>query len=170
MIQLKYLLIVGIIICILLFYYTYQQLHTVKANYYLIAHKINDLEDTLAKNKCSVSPVNGSKLTHSPPMSVSYYSDMVGSGGNLSVKYADLSESEAKRLMQKIENKPKVTTNKPKYRRILNELTTAHFNPEVQLSKTIIKSISESANKQNITDSISDIPVNASKKSPHQLL
>lgn len=106
MIKTKYLIIVGAIICLLILYYFYDEisrsrkiiLDTYNKTMALEA-KISDLEKK--SNEMTFKKKNNSK-TDSPAMSITYQSDMIKGNNALSVKYADISETEAKQMIQKI--------------------------------------------------------------------
>lgn len=114
MISTKYLIMIGAIICLLIIYYfyngisdakkmifpAYQKTMALEIKTIALEEKITELEkktaDFIPKKK---------QLIHkndSPALSITYQSDMV-KNGNLSVKYADLSESEAAELLKHID-------------------------------------------------------------------
>ena len=109
MIANKYLIMIGIIICLLVLYYFYDEISNVKKLFMptyqktmALEAKIMDLERrNIEFNKRKMESINC--MNDSPALSITYQSDMMRNN-NLSVKYGDLSETEAKELLQKIEN------------------------------------------------------------------
>lgn len=108
MIQTKYLLIIGAIICLIIIYYFYDEISRVKKLYIPVYHKamsleldMNQLKKEFPKNKSrqahahtpASTNANGHK-TDSTALEITYRSD-IEKNGDISVKYAELSESEA---------------------------------------------------------------------------
>ena len=116
MIQTKYLIIIGAIICLLVLYYICDEISNVKKIFVPVYQKTMILEAKMLKlEKIPCDQFPKKKLTNSkiesPALSITYQSDMV-KNGNLSVKYADLSETEANELLKHInQNKTKQLTN-----------------------------------------------------------
>lgn len=107
MIEMKYLIMIGVIVCLLVLYYFYDEISNIKKSYLPTYQKTMALEAKmmeLDKRTMDMMTKKCISRTDSPPMSITYYSDMV-KNGNLSVKYADLSESEADKLLRKINSK-----------------------------------------------------------------
>lgn len=123
MIETKYIIIIGIIICLLILYYFYDEIFNLKKLFMPMYHKTMILEAKIAglekKNINLVPNKNPTKKNDSPAYTISYDSDMV-KHGNLSVKYADISETEAKELLKNIEH------NKTK------QLQIQHKNPIIK--------------------------------------
>lgn len=115
MIQIKYLIIIGIIICLLVLYYFYDEISNIKKIFLPTYHKTMALEAKLLELEKKTNDIIPKKKSiiqknDSPAMTISYQSDMV-KNGNLSVRYADLSETEAKELLKHIDqNKTKPNT------------------------------------------------------------
>lgn len=106
MIQTKYLIIIGAIVCLLILYYFYDEISrsrklllTTFNKTMALDAKVSDLEK---KSNEIISKKKNNSKTDSPAMSLTYQSDMIRGGNALSVKYADISESEAKQMIQKI--------------------------------------------------------------------
>lgn len=119
MIQTKYYIFIGIIILLIVLYYFYDDISQVKKLFIPTYQKTMALEARLleiekrtlelASNKKKLESKNDS-----PALSITYQSDMV-KNGNLSVKYADLSDTEAKKLLKYMEQ------NKSKQQELLNQ-------------------------------------------------
>ena len=119
MIETKYLVIIGIIVCLLILYYFYDEISNLKKSFTPIYQKTMALEAKisgieklsskfLTPNIANIANVpdrnkkaNLRKID-SPVFSISYNSDMI-KNGNLSVKYTDLSDSDAHELLQNID-------------------------------------------------------------------
>lgn len=106
MIQTKYLIMIGAIVCLLILYYLYHEISNVKKSFIPAYQKTMSLEARIIElEKKSNENIPKKKINpkiDSPALSITYQSDMA-KNGNLSVMYADLSESEAKRLVKNIE-------------------------------------------------------------------
>lgn len=106
MFKTKYIIIIGIIICILLIYYFYGEISTIKKSLVPTYQKTMALEAKIleleqVKKSLQSNKKNVGKKIESPVYSISYQSDIVKTGIS-SMKYADISESEAKKLVQNI--------------------------------------------------------------------
>ena len=118
MIQTKYLIIIGAIVCLLILYYFYDEISSVKKIFLPTYQKTMELEAKLLclekkTNELIPKKIPVAQKVDSPAMTISYQSDMV-KNGNLSVRYADLSVTEAKELLKHIDqNKPIKPTNQP---------------------------------------------------------
>ena len=116
MIETKYLIMIGIVVCVLVLYYFYDEIANTKKimiptyqKTMFLEAKIVELEQKTAtlmlgqKNLAVKS--SRKKLVDSPALSITYQSDMINrnNNNNLSVMYADLTETEANQIRQKIE-------------------------------------------------------------------
>lgn len=117
MIQTKYLIIIGAIVCLLILYYFYDEISKVKKIILPAYQKTMALEAKVMVLEKKANEMISSKKklimqkNDSPALSITYQSDMV-KNGNLSVKYADLSDTEAKELVKNInQNKIKQNNN-----------------------------------------------------------
>ena len=112
MIESKYLIVIVVIICLLVLYYFYDEISNLKKLFVPTYQKTMALEAKIMELDKKTIEINQkralppSRKTDSPALSITYNSDMV-KNGNLSVKYADLSESEAKRLLHNINDNKK---------------------------------------------------------------
>lgn len=156
MIETKYLIIIGVVICVLVLYYFYDEISSTKKlmiptyqkTMYLEA-KIIELEkktQDLSQNQqlqlkqlkntrsnSSTGPSQRKKPIDSPALSITYQSDMVNknSGNNLSVIYADLTETEVNEIRQKIESANK-SSNRSSSNKSVNKPVDAPINkPQV---------------------------------------
>ncbi|XWV25238.1 mg394 protein [Tupanvirus deep ocean] len=107
MIQTKYLIIIGAIICLLVLYYFYDEINSVKKLFVPTYQKTMALEAKVLELEKKANEITQKKKPmiqkiDSPALSITYQSDMV-KNGNLSVKYADLSDTEAKELLKHID-------------------------------------------------------------------
>ncbi|XWV26498.1 hypothetical protein QJ857_gp0571 [Tupanvirus soda lake] len=107
MIQTKYLIIIGAIICLLVLYYFYDEISSVKKLFVPTYQKTMALEAKVLELEKKANEITQKKKPmiqkiDSPALSITYQSDMV-KNGNLSVKYADLSDTEAKELLKHID-------------------------------------------------------------------
>lgn len=122
MIQTKYLIIIGAIICLLILYYFHDEISNVKKLFLptyqktmALEARVMDLEKNLVGSK-----KKSQKIVDSPALSITYQSDMV-KNGNLSVKYADVNDTEADELLRQI-NKPQVMQQQlPQQRQVLQQ-------------------------------------------------
>nr|WBF70871.1 hypothetical protein [Megavirus caiporensis] len=101
---------IGAVICLLILYYFYNEISELKKILLPTCQKTMALEAKISDfnkrsldliSKKSKNEINHDIKNESPIMSITYYSDMV-KNGNLSVKYADLSETEANELLKKL--------------------------------------------------------------------
>lgn len=110
MIPTKYLIIIGIIICLLVLYYFYSEIAKMKKSFIPAYQKTMSLESKILGIEKQINSACKRKMItnklNSPVYSISYQSDML-KNGNLSVKYADITETEAKELLQNIEKNKK---------------------------------------------------------------
>lgn len=130
MIETKYLIMIGAVICLLIIYYLYDEISNVKKIVAPVYQKTMELEAKVLelekKNLENVTIKPIIQRNDSPALSITYRSDMV-KNGNLSVQYADLSEMEANELLKNMEqNKSKSTqpNNKNLQRRELSDFVT----------------------------------------------
>jgi len=138
MIPTKYLIIIGAVVCLLILYYFYNEISSIKKLFIPSYQKTMALEAKLFElEKKATEYLPKKKLLNqkndSPVLSITYQSDMV-KNGNLSVKYVDLSDTEARELLKNIEeNKKKnMTTNAQSFQKQIQE------NQEKQLNKQIL--------------------------------
>lgn len=107
MIQTKYLIIIGAVICLIILYYFYDEIKNVKKLFTPAYQKTMALEAKVLELEKTTNDLISQKRqknkNDSPALSITYQSDMVKKNGNLSVKYADISETEAKELLKNIE-------------------------------------------------------------------
>lgn len=108
MFEKKYIIIIAIIICLLVLYYFYDEISSVKKLFVPTYQKTMALEARIINlEKKTSDPAPKKKLLNSkidsPALSITYQSDMV-KNGNLSVKYTDISDTEAKELLKKIDH------------------------------------------------------------------
>lgn len=115
MFQKKYLIMIGLAICLFILYFFYNEIIKVKTIIMPAYQKTMALEAKvlqLEKKTTELISYQHKKavpMNESPALSITYQSDMV-KNGNLSAKYSEISESEAK-LIQKIENSKQSKTN-----------------------------------------------------------
>lgn len=107
MIQTKYLVIIGIIICLMVLYYFYDEIKKMKKSFVPTYQKTMALESKITnieKQIATFAPKRKmiTKQIDSPAYSISYQSDMI-KNGNLSVRYADITETEACELLRNME-------------------------------------------------------------------
>ncbi|BCS83050.1 hypothetical protein QLL95_gp1073 [Cotonvirus japonicus] len=109
MIKIKYLIIIAAIIGLLVLYYFYSEISDVRKLLTSTYQKTLVLESKTIEldKKSNIRLDNNKKFsrTDSPILSITYNSDMVKKNGNLSVKYADLTETEANNLLKQINHK-----------------------------------------------------------------
>lgn len=107
MIQTKYLIIIGVVICLIILYYFYDEIKNVKKLFTPAYQKTMALEAKVLELEKITADLNSNKNfkkhNDSPALSITYHSDMIKKNGNLSIKYADISETEAKELLKNIE-------------------------------------------------------------------
>ncbi len=119
MIENKYLLMIGVIICDLILYYFYDEISNVKKTIIpsyqktmALEAKIIELEkktNELATRVKVPSKKCARKQIESPVMSITYQSDMINKNNNLSARYTDIPESEVIEIRKKIEKITKKT-------------------------------------------------------------
>lgn len=100
MINTKYIIVIGIIICSAILYYLYRELSSVKKLFVPIYQKIILLDNKMAKLDKRRMLQYGHK-NDSPVFSITYQSD-VAKNGDLSIRYSDISDTEARRILEKI--------------------------------------------------------------------
>ena len=109
MFQKKYLIMIGIIICLLVLYYFYDEISNIKKLFVPAYQKTMSLEAKLIqleKKTLEMIPQIKKKSEgkiESPPLSITYNSDRVKNNGNLSLKYSAISDDEASELMKKLD-------------------------------------------------------------------
>ncbi len=110
MIQAKYLIIVGVIVCLFVLYYFYDEISGVKKMFLPTYHKTMSLEAKVFELEKKSNELLKKKIVNpmidSPALSVTYQSDMC-KNGNLSIKYADLTDTEAHELLHNINQNSK---------------------------------------------------------------
>ncbi|QGR53857.1 hypothetical protein [Moumouvirus maliensis] len=108
MIKTSYLIIIGAVICLLIIYYFYSEISELKKLYVPTCQKIMNVEAKISdldkKSLEYLRKIKYESKNESPIMSITYHSDMVKKNGNLSIKYDDLSETEANELVKKLNN------------------------------------------------------------------
>lgn len=108
MIQTKYLIIAGAIICLIILYYFYDEIKNIKKLFTPAYQKTMALEAKVMElekiTEDLASQRQPKKRNDSPALSITYHSDMAKKTGNLSVKYVDISETEAKQLLKNIDH------------------------------------------------------------------
>ena len=109
MLEKKYIIIITIVICLFILYYFYDEIASAKKMFMPTYQKTMALEARIInlEKKANKTTDNGKKKPKkldSPALSITYQSDMA-KNGNLSAKYTDLSETEARELLKNIENK-----------------------------------------------------------------
>lgn len=115
MIETKYLIMIGIAICLLILYYFYDDISNIKKSFVPIYQKTMELEAKVIKletDKIFVKPMPKKKYikNESPAFSISYQSDMI-SKGNLSTRYTDISETEANNLLKIVDSNANTRIN-----------------------------------------------------------
>ncbi|AGF85428.1 hypothetical protein QJ854_gp354 [Moumouvirus goulette] len=153
MIKTSYLIIIGVVICLLIIYYFYSEISELKKLYVPTCQKIMNIEAKVSDlDKKSLEFFNRKNRyesrNESPIMSITYHSDMVKKNGNLSIKYDDLTETEANELVKKLNYNTKNNNHKYQSDKIFNQEKNGLSNENVE-SKNIIYS------DNNIFDSIS---------------
>ncbi|AGC01861.1 hypothetical protein H012_gp602 [Acanthamoeba polyphaga moumouvirus] len=148
MIKTSYLIIIGAVICLLIIYYFYSEISELKKLYVPTCQKIMNVEAKVSDlDKKSLEFINRKtkydSKNESPIMSITYHSDMVKKNGNLSIKYDDLTETEANELVKKLNHNTKKFNN-DKYQQ--DENNYAHVTT---------KPINTIYSDNNIFDSIS---------------
>ncbi len=108
----KYIIIVIIIIIMLLLYYFYYEISKIKKSIVPIYQKTMALDSKIIElENRKISPQKiSTKKNVSPVYSISYQSDMVKNGTN-SIKYTDISESDAKKIAREISQTKKTKTH-----------------------------------------------------------
>ena len=110
MFQKKYLIIISIIICLLVLYYFYNEISSLKKLCEPTYQKTMSLDarliqlekkNTQVPQQIKKKPINNN--IESPALSITYHSDRI-TNGNLSVKYSAISDTEAIELMNKLDN------------------------------------------------------------------
>jgi hypothetical protein len=122
MIENKYLIMIGAIVCVLILYYFYDEIASTKKivipsyqKTMQLEAKLLDLEkktnDLILKTASSKPPKHRKKIPDSPALSITYQSDMLNKNNNQGIIYADFSETEANEIRRKLElmgqNKPR---------------------------------------------------------------
>jgi len=112
MIESKYMIIIGVIACVLMAYYFYTEINKMKNLVEPVYHKSLSMESRLSELEKKATISNPKRKIHSnnsPPLSITYNSSDFGKN-QLSVIYDEnIRESEANRLLKNIENKNKRT-------------------------------------------------------------
>jgi hypothetical protein len=117
----KYFIIIIAVICLLIFYYFYDEIANIKKSFIPLYQKtmqcdakIYEIEKARAGIKLYSGNSNDTvKQIASPIYSISYQSDMVnkaGKGANVSLEYMEVTESEAKRLLDRINQNKSITS------------------------------------------------------------
>ncbi len=124
MIQTKYIIMIGVLICLLIIYYFYNEINSVKKLYMPTYRKTMDIEAKLIElqnnrqSYCTRPVIQNQhqnqtkKQNDSPIFSITYQSDMV-KNGNVSVKYAEVSDTEANKIIHNVKqnNLPQFENN-----------------------------------------------------------
>jgi len=145
MIETKYLIIFAAIVCIIIFYYYYGEISSIKKILKPSYQKTMSLESRiielekkaqtlLVPKKNGLNDINNfkSKKNDSPALSITYQSDMI-KNGNLSVRYADLSESETRELRKNMTQQKIVDTKVEN--KVENNLDDKFVDGECELSE-----------------------------------
>lgn len=113
----KFLVIIGIVICLLVCYYFYDEINSTKKLAAQTHQKLAALENkgdviekevgVLQRKTEALSRWQAGEDIHSPPMTISFNSDMVPNG-DLSVRYVNISDPEAVKMMSKINGRPEM--------------------------------------------------------------
>ncbi|CAH6420661.1 Hypothetical protein MVR_LOCUS191 [uncultured virus] len=111
----KFLVIIGIVICLLVCYYFYDEINSAKKLAAQTHQKLAGLEnraDTVEREVLviqrkteALSRWQAGEDIHSPPMTISFNSDMVPNG-DLSVRYVNISDPEAIKMLNKANGRP----------------------------------------------------------------
>ena len=151
MIDKKYIVIVILLVLLFIFYYLYSEISSIKKLIIPTYQKSMSLESRLSEFEKKKLPTNNKNITkiETPPLSITYHSDMVGEG-KLSVKYNDLTDSEAKEILKKIKNSnnPKIIENNDKKNTMTNDDTSETIN--VKINDIVKKENSDISEYQNI--------------------
>src|SRR6056297_2891463 len=154
MISNKYLMIICIIVALLVLYYFYDEISNVKKLFLPTYQKTMTLESkTMALekkiNEIIISGKKSNKLD-SPPMSITYHSDMV-KNGNLSVRYSDLSDSEAQKILQQVNifRSENNESQQKKNKSLDNNFTKSNDTMQQECFEKILEPLQ---NDQNTTD------------------
>lgn len=106
MMETKYIIMIGIAICLLILYYFYDDISNIKKSFIPMYQKTMELEAKVLKlesdNKIIVKNDTKNKniiKNETPTFSISYQSDVVGKN-NLSARYTDISETETNNLLK----------------------------------------------------------------------
>ena len=134
MIQTKYLIIIITVIVLLIIYFFYDAISNNRKKHVSLYQKVSALEAKIfemEKSKINNSVKNKNIKNDSPALSITYQSDML-KNNNQSVKYADLTDSEAKMLIKNIQNN-KINSKKngnliPNESKSINGIRTGEFS------------------------------------------
>jgi hypothetical protein len=112
----KYLIIIGVIICLLVFYYFYDEISKIKKMFLPTYQKTRLLEEKMLLLENKSNEVSKKKLFNvkndSPALSITYQSDMY-KNGNLSIKCVDVTDTEANELLKSIRENNLKTKMRP---------------------------------------------------------
>lgn len=102
MIKTKFLVILGIVICLFIIYYFYSEISSIKKLYSPTYQKTMALETKITELEKKTERLSVKKNSHdSPAMTLTYHSDMA-KNANGSVKYTEVTDTEAKILLEQI--------------------------------------------------------------------
>ena len=170
MFETKYLIMIGAVVCLLILYYFYDEISNVKKSFIPTYQKTMALEAKLAeleKKTNDFLPLSKKKSIpayESPVFSVSYNSDAI-KNGNLSAKYIDLSETEAKKIIKNIEQHKQLTKSQLTKSQLTKSPIKSNFSPafsdtsDAPLKSSPVKSLPKISPKISPTISPSILPV-----------
>jgi hypothetical protein len=187
MIESKYIIIISVIVCLLVLYYFYDEISSMKKLFLPTYQKTMTLEAKIAElEKKITEPIpplpspnkKPIKKNDSPALSITYHSDMV-KNGNSNVRYVDLSDTEGIELLKKIEeskkNPSKAISNKNNVIKSDEQINNKLDGIRNKLHNTPIpsKPLNQPVNakQQNIQyGELSDIPVTSEKNLNQNML
>lgn len=173
MFQPKYLIIIGVVLALLIICYLFLAMADNKKHHLRTYQKTMSLEARLTELEKKIPPPpprpnwKNNTRNHakndslvSPIYSITYQSDMI-KNGNLSAKYADLSDTEARNLIKNIKDETKNSPPKTD-----NETDTINIKVDDLVKGQIVplESKSDTAEYQKILDSL--VTTNISKIYP----
>lgn len=158
MISRKYLIIFGAIICLLFVYFIINEIYRLKKTFLPAYQKTMEIEAKFAKlEKDHLQPIMARlpNQIDSPALSITYHSEMV-KNSNLSAKYQELSNTEAKKVSQKVDaSKPRLDQKEICYKNDAHHIVPKINTPGMAVS-----------NQNTVPDPFSDgSPRNVRKES-----
>ena len=134
MFETKYLIIIGVILCLLVIYYFYDEISNIKRTFLPTYQKTMALEAKLleyekqygkSKSKSPSIRTKSKSKSESPIMSITYISADAKNNpdGTSSVQYANITEHEAKELLGVLNKDNKNTINPPELVRLPKAVT-----------------------------------------------